>query len=252
VDGVLFTDDVGMKMDITVDPPQVFANAALRSVARLNLDAVLKHLPAAKPSGDDIPKHSAFSVANERDGGRRSVLVSLVPFLRPLYRGSKNISKRMPQWTTKCKGYLNSAINGGQWTQTMKARLPTFEGTTKCQLCHLHEGTLLHRHCCAVTTPSMGWTPFDEPSQAFLATLSEDRANAVKTRAVLTVSIPIAEPQVQTNGWQWVSDPPDVNADDLTWVIDGSKYNGATHATAPTGCGVTLMDAECNWLAAAA
>ena len=182
-DGLRFRDDVGMNLDITLDPPQVFANAAQRSVARLNPGAVLKHLLAAKPSRDDIFKHSAFSAVNERDGGRRSVLVSLVPFLRPLHRGSKSVSKRLPQWTAKCKGYLDSTINGGQWTQTMKARLPTFEGTAKCQLCHMQEGTLLHRHCCAVTTPSLGWTPFDEPAQAFLSTLSEERATAVKTRA---------------------------------------------------------------------
>jgi len=72
--------------------------------------------------------------------------------------------------------------------------------------------------------------------------LSEERANAVKTRAVLTVSIPIAEPQVQTSGWQWVSDPPDVNADDLTWVIDGSRRYASHWTLATTGCGVAVLD----------
>ena len=113
-DGVHFRDDVGTELDITLDSPQVFANAAKRSLTRANLDAVLEHMPAAAPAGDDISKHSAFSVSNERDGGRRSVLVDLIPFIRPLYRGSKKVSKQLPQWTSKCKGYLTSAIHGGQ------------------------------------------------------------------------------------------------------------------------------------------
>jgi len=241
-DGVQFRDDVGTTLDITLDSPQVFVNAAKRSVTRLNLDAVLLHMPAAAPRKDDILKHSAFSVSNERDGGRRSVLVDLVPFLRPLYRGSKKVSKNLPQWTTKCKGYLTSAINGGQWTQTMKAKLPTFSGTTKCQLCHMNEGTLLHRHGCPVTMPSAGWTPVDNQTQAFIHSLSEDRARALSTRATLTVSLPIAAPQTPTNGWRWISDPPNQDMANLTWVIDGSRRYASHWTLATTGCGVAVLD----------
>ena len=243
-DGIHFRDDVGMRLDITLDSPQVFANAAKRSVARLNIDAVLKHLPAAAPLKDDILKHSTFSVNNERDGGRRSVLVNLVPFLSPLYRGSKSVGRYLPQWTTKCKGYLNSAINGGQWTQTMKAKLPGFTGTSKCQLCHMHDGTLAHRHCCPVTVPTAGWTTFESHSQAFIQSISEDRAAALRTRATLTVSIPIAEPQIPTNGWCWLSDPPRQDLDNLTWVIDGSRRYASDWTLATTGCGVAVLDVD--------
>jgi hypothetical protein len=241
-DGVHFRDDVGALLDITLDSPQVFVNAAKRSVTRLNLDAVIAHMPAVAPQSDDILKHSAFSVSNERDGGRRSVLVDLVPFLRPLYRGSKNVSKRLPQWTAKCKGYLTSAINGGQWTQTMKAKLPTFTGTTKCQLCHMSEGTLMHRHSCPVTMPSDGWTSFDNQAQAFIQTLSDDRARVLKTRATLTVSLPIAAPQVPTIGWHWMSEAPGQDMDNLTWVIDGSRRYASHWTLATTGCGVAVLD----------
>ena len=241
-DGVHFRDDVGALLDITLDSPQVFTNAAKRSITRLNLDAVLLHMPAAAPQKDDILKHSAFSVSNERDGGRRSVLVDLVPFLRPLYRGSKKVSKNLPQWTAKCKGYLTSGINGGQWTQTMKAKLPTFSGTTKCQLCHTSEGTLMHRHNCSVTLPSDGWTPLDDQSKAFIRTLSDDRARALQTRATLTVSLPIAEPQIPTVGWLWISEPPDQDMENLTWVIDGSRRYASHWTLATTGCGVAVLD----------
>jgi len=66
----------------------------------------------------------------------------------------------------------------------------------------------------------------------------------MKTRAVLTVSIPIAEPQTQTNGWLWVTEPPNQNMDELTWVIDGSKRYASHWTLATTGCGVAVLDRE--------
>ena len=169
-------------LDAKLDSPQVFANAARRSVARLNLDKVLEHLPGATPVGTDVNRHSAYAADNERKGGRRTILVDLVSFLKPLYKGSKKIAKSLPQWTAKCRGYLTSAINGGQWPQIMKAKLPTFVGTPLCQLCHMSDGTLAHRHCCAVTKPTDGWTPLGEQADDFIRTLSEQRAATLKTR----------------------------------------------------------------------
>ena len=133
---------------------------------------------------------------------------------------------------------------GGQWTQTMKAKLPTFSRTTKCQLCHMSEGTLPHRHSCPITRPSAGWTSFDDQTQAFVHKLSEDRARALQTRATLTVSIPIAEPQIPTNGWHWLSDPPDQDLENLTWVIDGSRRYASHWTLATTGCGVAVLDGD--------
>ena len=124
----------------------------------------------------------------------------------------------------------------------MKAKLPTFSGTTKCQLCHMSEGTLSHRHGCPVTLPSAGWTPFDSKTQEFVHNLADDRARALQTRATLMVSIPIAEPQVPTNGWFWLTDPPNQDMEDLTWVIDGSRRYASHWTLATTGCGVAVLD----------
>ena len=86
-DGKLFRDDVGDLLDASRDSPKAFANAARRSAVRLQTDAMLKSIPAAAPKGCDISFHSTFAASNEREGGRKYVLVDLVPFLRPLYRG---------------------------------------------------------------------------------------------------------------------------------------------------------------------
>jgi hypothetical protein len=106
----------------------------------------------------------------------------------------------------------------------------------------MNEGNLMHRHECPVTMPSAGWTPLDSQAQAFIQTLSEDRARALKTRATLTVSLPIAAPQVPTNGWRWISEPPDQNMENLTWVIDGSRRYASHWTLATTGCGVAVLD----------
>jgi hypothetical protein len=81
-------------------------------------------------------------------------------------------------------------------------------GSPQEQMVYMHEGTLLHRRCCPVTLPSLGWTPFEKPTEAFLRTMSEQRTQALQTRAVLTIRIPIAEPQIPTHGWNWLSQPP--------------------------------------------
>ena len=178
------------------------------------------------------------------------MLINLVPYLRPLYRGSLKVKKHLPQWTSSCCGYLNSAINGGQWPQVKKAKLPLFEGTDLCQLCLASKGTLAHRHECPASRPAAGWTPLDDKAKCFLDTLSEHRACTLQTRGVLTVSIPIAAPQIPTCGWRWISQPPDPQQlQGLTWVIDGSRRYAADWTLSTTGCGVAVLGLEGELLA---
>ena len=243
-DGKIFRDDVGATLDATLDPPHAFAAAAKRSIDRLCRDQVVTELPFANPHTADISHHSPFAADNERDGGRRHVLVDLVPFLRPSYKSSKKIADRFPQWTPKCNGYLSSAINGGQWPQVRKAKLPNFTGSVHCQLCHTETGTLLHRQSCPATRPAEGWTPLDQQALSFLDGLSQDRAMLATTRGVLIVKIPVAQPQISTKGWRWLSAPPDPNADNLTWVIDGSRRYASDWTLATTGCGVAVITTD--------
>ena len=82
----------------------------------------------------------------------------------------------------------------------------------------------------------------DEAAGAFLGTLAEERLVTAQTRGVLTVRIPIPEPQIESPGWRWLSQQPDPNADDLTWVIDGSRRFASDWSLSTTGCGVAVID----------
>ena len=147
-------------------------------------------------------------------------------------------------WEHECAAYLTSAVTGGQWTETRKAKLPDFTGPALCQLCLDATGTPAHRHVCSRTTPATGWTPPDEATRAFIDGLDEGRRNTLRDRAVLTVAIPIATPQTESKGWQWITQPPDSNADGLRWFVDGSRRYAAEWTLATTGCGVAVLDSN--------
>ena len=243
-DGKVFQDDVGGSLDITLDPPKAFSNAARRSVSRLLTDKMVASVPSAEPKGADVSFHSTFSAENARDGGRRFILVDLTSFLRPLYRGSKKIATRFPQWSACCRGYLTSAVSGGQWPQIRKTKLPNFEATDKCQLCHGAVGTLMHRHACPVTCPPQGWTEHTGEGRRFLGEISADRRYAATTRGVLTVKVPIPKPQVESLCWHWLTNRPDINDLRLTWVIDGSRRYASDWVLSTTGCGVAVLNQD--------
>ena len=131
----------------------------------------------------------------------------------------------------------------------MKAKLPNFEGTTHCQLCHASEGTLPHRHCCPTTQPAEGLTPLDNGASEFVQSLPDGRANTLQTRGVLSVRIPIAEPQLPTCGWRWLTAPPDQHLEDLAWVIDGSRRYASHWSLATTGCGVAVLRSDSTLIA---
>jgi hypothetical protein len=240
-DGRHFRDDVGATLDAMLDPPKVFANAAARSAERLMLDKVASELPFFKPYKSDCVGHSTYAAQNARDGGRRHVMVNLSMYIKPLLAGSKRALNKAPQWTSRCKQYLRSAMTGGQWPQTRKAKLPGFVGDNLCQLCHQSPGTAEHRFCCATTKPREGWTPLDTDAKRFIGTLSSDRADTLQNRAALTVQIPIAQPQIESNGWRWITGPPPCNLEDLTWVIDGSRKYASHWTLTTTGCGVAVL-----------
>jgi hypothetical protein len=79
--------------------------------------------------------------------------------------------------------------------------------------------------------------------------LSIDRRNALRDRAVHTVSVPIPEPQTNSQGWQWMTDAPQADADNLTWIIDGSRRYAADWTLSTTGFGVAVVDQEETLLA---
>ena len=51
------------------------------------------------------------------------------------------------------------------------------------------------------------------------------RLELVRTTGILALKVP-ALPTVDYDSYQWLSAPPDVMRDDLTWYVDGSRLNG--------------------------
>ena len=105
-----------------------------------------------------------------------------------------------------------------------------------------------HRFRCSATKPTAGWPEQTNGVAQFTDSLSPDRATAMKERAILTVSIPIPTPQIETKGWQWLSGVPEYN-DDETWVIDGSRRFASHHCLSTTGCGVAVISRDNRLLA---
>ena len=164
--------------------------------------------------------------------------------LKPLYSGGKTVAEEYPQWSAKHRGDLSSAINGGQWPQTRKAKLPEWQHGNLCQLCNEHVGTLAHRKECAVIMPPGGWPPAPPDVDRLVDGLAPARKQTLADRAVLAIDIPTPAPQVDTGRWRWLITPPDIYDDSLRWYIDGSRRYPTCHALSVTGCGVAVVDAQ--------
>lgn len=241
-DGRRFVDDIGALWDMALDSPRAIADAVMRSAKRHNFDQALAELPTARPHELDVRHRSAACGRAVATGKRTCIYIDTYASIRKLHRGGKKVAKLFPHWTRECAGFLASATCGGQWPQTRKSKLPGFSGDTLCQLCHEAIGTLEHRHHCRATCPAAGW-PRPEPQvEQFVRSISDNRRDALRNRAVLAVSIPIAEPQVETGGWHWLSDPPNDQDDGLIWVIDGSRRYNTDWSLSTTGCGVAVLN----------
>lgn len=44
--------------------------------------------------------------------------------------------------------------------------------------------------------------------------------------------------------WQWLTEPPDCNAEGLRWFVDGSRRYASEWTLATTGCGVAVLDSD--------
>ena len=237
-DGRRFRDDLGQAHDVALDSPLAIAAAATRSVRRWCLKQTLAELPTAAP-----PRAAArASASNEHQPSR--ALVDLTPALKPLYRNAKSATKRHPSWQPKHLPYLKSAINGGQWPQARKAKLPGWQHGNQCQLCNSAVGTADHRHQCTVTCPPEGWPEPSPAAKRFIDGLSRQRQGALANRAVLAVDVPVPTPLHEHHAWQWILVPDDIQDPTLRWYIDGSRKFPRHYDIATTGCGVAVVDRD--------
>ena len=168
-DGRRFRDDLGQVHDIALDSPLAVAAAATRSVRRWCLRQTSTELPSAAP-----PNAAARDAPADGSPPSRA-LVDLTQALKPLYKNAKSAVKKHPAWQPKHLPYLKSAINGGQWPQARKAKLPDWQHGDQCQLCNAAVGTADHRHRCPVTCPHEGWPEPSPNAKRFIDRLSTQR-----------------------------------------------------------------------------
>ena len=240
-DGRVFTDDLGDVVDVALDPPAAVVAAASRSIGRWAFEQVLRHLPTAR-----APPCSSSGSSSGGSSGRipTHVTVDASPALKSLLRGKSKAARVHPTWSTACRPSLISAISGGQWTQTRKAKLPAWSHGDLCQLCKAEKGTPDHRFQCTATLPDGGWPSPSKDVRCFIEKLSPPRAAVLRNRAVLAVTIPLPAKQEESPGWNWVVYPDDIHDPTHRCYIDGSRRYPSVHYLATTGCGVTLVNVE--------
>ena len=129
----MLADDLGRIFNCKVDPPVVIRNAVKDSVRRWRLARVGSVLPNLIPTQCDI---GAPQCAN-------TVLVDFTSITAPLLNGRGSGARSSDDWQPKWKGDLASAMSGGQWSQTRKMAVDSWNITDdRCQLCLDEAGIL--------------------------------------------------------------------------------------------------------------
>ena len=134
-----------------------------------------------------------------------------------------------------------SAMTGGQWPQARLAAARNWVDTPTCQLCNLHDGTLLHRHSCPATLPAGGWTAPAAGAAAFGNCLSEQRRQLLTTLALFALKVSLPLPPAG-DSFAWIVPPPeDCIEQQLTWFVDGSLFDKHKRFLRRTGFGIAAV-----------
>ena len=216
-------DDLGVCWRTLQDSPAAIAQAVQRSVRRWRFNSIVRDTPSINPCCED-ESHMLLDVSDA---------------IRPLF-GKGHGSKTVPQWQSRDRPWLISASTGGQWTQTRKAAVRTWEIDQNCQLCHAAAGTLEHRHSCKTILPLKGWGDLPARAQRFNNMLGDDRSRMLRTRALLAIAIP-RPPVIDLPCITWLTSQPDFSRSDLDWYTDGSVVNVA-EGLPTAGCALVATD----------
>ena len=69
------------------------------------------------------------------DPSTQTLLIDLFGVVGPLVKGKAAATKMTTRWNNSWAGDLASAMNGGQWSQTRKAKVASWNITdSRCQL----------------------------------------------------------------------------------------------------------------------
>jgi len=106
-------DDNGNAWTLGLDAPKDFVNAAHASVRRWRLDRISLLFPQLVPKTFDV--HAAASTP--------SVVLDFFGIIAPMIKGKAPSGKMATRWSNNWGSALGSAVNGGQWPQTRKAKV---------------------------------------------------------------------------------------------------------------------------------
>ena len=115
-----------------------------------------------------------------------------------------DVANRIRKFGGEFRQGLLSAAGDGQWTQARKASVASWDiSDSKCQLCHLENGTVEHRFHCAKTLPDGGWPV--QPTKANLAVqrISAIRRRHLKHHGMLVLRLP-APPINISGSFEWI------------------------------------------------
>ena len=225
-------DDLGNVWDFRLDPPVATAAAMRNSIRRLRFAQIAADTPQLVPErGDTASGRSAHGF----------LTIDFAHILQPLIDGRTRVVETVKEWLPKHAPMLLSALSGGQWTQTRRAKVPKWGITdSRCQLCFDGVGNVEHRLHCRHTTPEDGWS--EVPKEARLAAdrISGSRKKILKTAGLLALKVP-APPPRKWDSFNWLSGEPDTMRTDLRWFIDGSFINGRWAQLATAGFGIVVV-----------
>ncbi len=189
----------------------------------------------------DFSKLTVKKIEHMGPPGRQpeSILIDCSGPATMLVRG-RGRHKEIDFWEQKHGPYLLSAMVAGQWTQTRRCSVPSFNVTdNRCQLCREQPGTIQHRFECSATRPPKGWP--EEPSSTKLVTthLSPQRRAHLYNRGFLVLRVP-KPPAIITETFAWFLPPPE-DVDDATWYLDGSMLHREFYDLRATGFAIVVV-----------
>ena len=136
------------------------------------------------------------------------------------FKGGKKIGKQYPTWQHACRGYLSSAVSGGQWPQVRKAKLPNWSEGNQCLLCRKAVGTIAHRRQIGSAVWNIDAVSSPEPSAR--------RHHAANPR---TIAGPVDRDREQSN----------VSVVDQDPMPDLDRRQDATHVNRKHPCFIWFM-----------
>ena len=155
ISGCSFISDDLVHYDVLSDPPIVVTQAVHRSVRRWRLANLARQFPQLVLAEPDIAV--TYDVSGRQPDTYQVIVLDFPETLDALVGArAKGSCKTFESWSPKHRGYLRSAVCGGQWTQ---ARLFSagLADDNLCQLCLSAIGTLDHRLVCPAIQPHDGW-----------------------------------------------------------------------------------------------